>query len=80
MFCEYKDLFGKPREGVHKYRIPILDLALIDVIMTIFGAYLISRYTRYNRFWKVLFIMWIISIIMHTLFCVETSVQKTIIL
>lgn len=72
-------MFGKPHEGVHKHRIPILDLALVDVVMTILGAYLISWYYGY-RFWKVLFFAWILSIFAHTLFCVETTVQKSIIL
>ena len=34
-FCKYKDLFGKPGEGVHSYR--IFNIAIVDVILTIFG-------------------------------------------
>ena len=35
-------IFGKPNEGIHSYR--ICDIAYIDVIFTIIGAYLIKRY------------------------------------
>ena len=35
------DLFGKPNEGIHSYRIPYLDLAAVDVISVIFLAFII---------------------------------------
>jgi len=31
--CKYKDIFGKPNTGAHKYR--FLGVAIIDVILTI---------------------------------------------
>ena len=32
---KYKYIFGYPREGFHKWRIPILDIALLDTLGTI---------------------------------------------
>ena len=40
MFCEYKDLLGKPYEGLHKYR--TFNLATVDIILTLVGAYIIT--------------------------------------
>jgi hypothetical protein len=71
--CPYKYIFGKPGEGIHSYR--IFDIAIVDVIATIFGAYLISIVTKHN-FKVVLFILFIIGIISHRLFCVRTTVDK----
>ena len=45
--CQYRHIFGKERDGVHRYRDPFFDLAIVDVVMTIVGAIVIS-YT-----WKV---------------------------
>lgn len=33
---KYKDIFGKPMTGLHKYR--IFDIAVVDVAATILGA------------------------------------------
>lgn len=38
---ELKFIFGKPREGAHKYRIPYLDVAAVDLGLTLVVAYLI---------------------------------------
>ena len=71
--CPYKNLFGKPNEGVHKYR--ILDIAVVDLICTIVAAYLISRY--YNQDFKIILgILILLGIIMHRLFCVKTTIDK----
>ena len=42
--CPYKNIFGKPNEGVHSYR--IFDIAIVDLVSTIVAAYLISMYTK----------------------------------
>jgi hypothetical protein len=71
--CPYKNLFGKPGEGAHKYR--ILDIAIIDLALTIISAYLISRY--YNQDFKIILtILILLGIIMHRLFCVKTTIDK----
>ena len=35
-FCKHKDIFGKPNEGVHKYK--IMNIAIVDVLGTILIA------------------------------------------
>ena len=75
MLCQYKDIFGKVGEGVHSYR--VLDFAIVDVIATVIGAYLISRATKQN-FIIVLISLFVLGIILHKLFCVRTTVDKLI--
>jgi hypothetical protein len=75
MFCEYKNIFGKPNEGVHKYR--IFGMAAIDWIATIAAAALISSCLDYS-FWACLLVLFIISIALHALFCVDTAIMKQI--
>jgi len=41
MLCNYSELFGKVGEGLHSYR--IFDIAIIDVIATIIGAYFLHK-------------------------------------
>jgi hypothetical protein len=67
--------FGKPDEGIHKYRDPIFNTAIVDVIFTIIGAFIISKYTDYS-FIIILIILFILGIILHRLFCVRTTVDK----
>ena len=73
--CKYKDIFGKPGEGVHSYR--FMDFAIVDILGTIVGAYLISKFTDYS-FVKVLIVLFITGIILHRLFNVQTTVDKII--
>jgi hypothetical protein len=72
-FCKYSNLFGEPGTGVHKYR--LFNLAIVDVVMTIVGAFLISWWFQWN-FWKVLGILFLTGIAMHHLFCVRTTIDK----
>ncbi len=74
MFCEYSNIFGKPREGIHSIR--LFDIAIIDVILTILAAYLINLWTGVNNFILILIILFVFGIIFHRLFCVETTVDK----
>ena len=73
MFCDFKDSLGKPREGIHKYR--IFDIAIADVIFTIIAALILS-YIFKARFWVTLLILFILGIILHRLFCVRTTIDK----
>jgi hypothetical protein len=75
MFCKYKDALGKPREGVHSYR--VLGVAAFDVIATVVGAYVVSKYTEFS-FWQVLLALFISGIVLHRLFCVRTTVDTLI--
>jgi len=71
--CKYKDIFGRPREGAHAYR--IFDIAVVDVIATVVVAFLIARAFGFV-FWKSLVVFFILGIILHRMFCVRTTVDK----
>jgi hypothetical protein len=71
--CRYKDILGKPKEGIHKYR--IFNIAIVDVIMTLIGAYIIAYFTNYS-FLTVSIILFLLGIFLHRLFCVRTTVDK----
>ena len=53
MPCKYKDIFGKPSEGVHSIR--LFNIAVIDVIMVIIGGLFIAHYFNYRRVYNKLF-------------------------
>lgn len=73
--CHYKDIFGKPREGAHAYR--LFDIAVIDVVATVIVAFVISRVFGFI-FWKSLVVLFIVGVISHKMFCVRTTVDKWI--
>ena len=74
-FCKFSDILGKPGKGLHSYR--LFDIAIVDVILTIILAYLISKYFKYS-FYIVLIILFLLSIFLHRLFCVKTTVNNLI--
>ena len=71
--CKYKDIFGKPNTGVHKYR--LFGLAIVDVILTIIGGYLIAIIFK-KSFLYTTIILFVIGILFHRLFCVRTTIDK----
>ena len=71
--CKYKDIFGKPKQGAHSYR--IFNIAIVDVILTILAAYILSILTGYNIIYTTIF-MFILGIISHRIFCVRTTIDK----
>jgi uncharacterized membrane protein YdbT with pleckstrin-like domain len=71
--CKYKNSLGEPNKGIHSYR--FMGLAIVDVIMTIIGALLISYYINYP-FLIVVICLFILGIIAHRLFCVRTTIDK----
>ena len=73
--CKYKDIFGRPREGAHAYR--IFNVAVVDVIATVVVAFLIARAFGFV-FWKSLVVLFLIGIILHRMFCVRTTVDKLV--
>ena len=80
MFCQYKDIFGKPGQGVHKYR--VCNIAIVDVLATIVFASIIDyvfQFMNYNiSFWNILISLFLLGIILHRLFCVRTTIDKLI--
>jgi hypothetical protein len=71
--CEYKDIFGSPNEGVHKYR--IFNIAIVDVFLTIIISLIISNIFNLN-FIITLIVLFLLGIIMHRIFCVRTTIDK----
>lgn len=74
-FCPYKNIFGKENEGVHSYR--FLNLAIVDVILTIVGAFILSYFFKFN-FFLILILLFLIGIVLHRIFCVNTTINKLI--
>jgi hypothetical protein len=73
MNCQYKDMFGKVDEGVHSYR--VFNIAIVDVLATVVGAYIISYVTN-KSFIGILIALFILGVLMHHIFCVQTTVDK----
>jgi hypothetical protein len=73
--CKYKNILGEPGKGIHSYR--LFGVAIVDVIMTIIAAYIISYFYKYS-FIYVLLILFASGIVLHRLFCVRTTVDKLI--
>ena len=75
MWCEYRHIFGVEGEGIHSYR--ILNLAVVDVALTILAGWFISWKWKKNIYvvWICLFFL---GIILHRIFCVNTTLNKII--
>jgi hypothetical protein len=82
--CKYKDIFGKPNEEIHSYR--LFDFAIVDVGLTLlFGYFIYKKYghsmwgraSNYNLYtiWLILFIF---AIVIHKIFCVKTKLNNLI--
>ena len=74
MLCKYKDIFGKVGEGVHSYRIS--NIAIVDVLFTILGAFIIHLFLPKYRFTTILIVLFISGIVLHRMFCVRTTIDK----
>lgn len=68
--CEYSDFFGQVGKGAHSVR--FMNIAIIDLALTILAAWLISKYYNYNILYTFGVLM-ILSIIFHRLFCVRST-------
>jgi hypothetical protein len=71
--CQYKDIFGEPNKGVHQYK--IFNIAIVDTGLMVGAALLISKYYEQD-FKTILLILFMLGIIIHNLFCVESTVNK----
>lgn len=77
MLCQYKNIFGEPYKGFHETRIPIIDIALWDTVGTIGIIFILVYFTGVN--WLVVILLVImLTIFTHSLFCVETKVNKSL--
>jgi hypothetical protein len=78
MLCQYKDLFGKPGEGAHQYR--LFNIAVVDVAATvglaaaIFGIF--KMLGMDVSFAVIVTFTFLLGIGAHRLFCVRTTVDK----
>ena len=73
MFCEYKNIFGKVNSGLHSYR--IFNLAVVDVVFTIIGAFILCLLLPTYNCLNILLILFLIGIVFHRLFCVRTTID-----
>lgn len=71
--CQYKNILGKVGEGAHSLR--FMGVAIVDVLLTILGSYLLSSIFHWN-FWITLIVVFILGIILHRVFCVRTTIDK----
>ena len=71
--CKYKNILGVPGQGPHSYR--IFNIAIVDVILTIILAFIISYIFKIS-FVKTSIILFILGILLHRLFCVRTTIDK----
>jgi hypothetical protein len=71
--CQYKDALGKPGVGIHSYR--IFNIAIVDVIMTFIGAFIISYFLNIS-FIRTSIYLFILGIILHRIFCVKITIDK----
>jgi len=75
-FCEYKNILGEPGTGVHSIR--LFNIAVVDVLLTFLLAWGINFLIKGNiqMYFIVLAFCFILGIIVHRLFCVETTIGK----
>ena len=73
MPCKYKDMFGKVGKGLHSYR--ILNIAIVDVLLTIIIAFIINLLFPTYKFIYILVLLFITGIILHRIFCVKTTID-----
>ena len=71
--CKFKDILGKPNEGSHSIR--VFDIAIIDFMGTIFGAWLVSYFFKLP-FLYLLVVFFALGILAHRIFCVRTTIDK----
>ena len=74
MLCKYKNVLGTVNTGLHSYR--ILDIAIVDVILTILLAYIVKLIFPNKKFILILVLLFLLGIILHRLFCVRTTIDK----
>jgi hypothetical protein len=70
LLSNYKDIFGKPKQGIHQYR--VLDTPKVDYMLTLFAA-LITTYLAEIPLVLTTIMLMVLSIIVHTIFGVETD-------
>lgn len=75
MLCKYRHIFGKEREGVHALR--LFDVAILDVLGTLFFAWVLSRVTGVTFVWCATG-LFVLAVIAHRAFCVHSKINVMI--
>lgn len=75
VFKEYRYLLGIEKKGIHSYR--VYNIAIADVIMTAIGAIFFSYVFKLNYLISLIF-LFLLGILLHYLFCVESTVNMYI--
>ena len=71
--CKYRNALGVPGKGVHSLRLG--GIAIMDVVMTLIGAYIIAYYARASFAWTAAG-LFLLGIVLHRLFCVRTTIDR----
>jgi fatty acid desaturase len=77
--CRYRWALGKEGEGVHSLR--LFDVAVVDVALTLAGGALVAAGTgplTWIRFAAAAALLFALGIVLHRLFCVNTTFNKAI--
>ena len=74
--CKFKDVLGKPKEGFHSLR--FLNVAVLDVLGTVFLGFLLTLLFKNLSLTHGTIIMFLVGVILHRLFCVNTTINKII--
>jgi len=72
-FTDYRYIFGKPGEGVHKHR--LAGSAAIDYIMSIIGAIILSYITDIPLVISTIFILFL-GIVLHSAVGISTGATR----
>ncbi len=75
MFSRYRNSLGKPRQGVHALRIPVVDLALVDVVLTCVAIKALVDHSRLTLPQATCALI-ITGILAHQLFTVDAKLLR----
>ena len=70
--CPYKHALGVPKKGKHEMRIPGTNTAAFDYILTIVGAWLLTRLTKIPIVLTTV-LLFILGEVLHYMFCVPSQ-------
>lgn len=73
--CKFRHIFGREGEGAHAYR--VANIAVVDLALTVVGAWLLARWMA-RPFWLVFAAVMVIGVLVHRMFCVETTLTKIV--
>lgn len=69
----YSNILGAPGTGVHSIR--ICNIAVVDLTLTVFVAWLVARIFGLH-FWCVFLFLFLLGILLHRAFDVRTTIDR----